>query len=227
MRNQSIYSLFFVLFSVLFHLIVLWLISQQRVVRLPKPVKVNIIAAQLIMTPQRPLAVIANKIPLNITVDDTPLSAKQLLNNKETPAQQSPRVIAAKSLAEIVTAIELPPEQPRITIEQLYAASKHNIANRQRRLNQQSNQLQHQQQYGRQSSLSELVAKPPSHQYVASEITIEQRRKVMVYCDSTVRKLTVALGGLLQSSLECEKLPDLQYFIDQRRQGVALKIRTK
>jgi len=54
------------------------------------------------------------------------------------------------------------------------------------------------------------------HEYTQIDISVEEKRLIKITCDSTTKKVTAVLAGLMGGTLRCEPGPDLSKFIKQK-----------
>ena len=212
-------TVLFVFISLLFHLILVLIIANYKVSYHTAPATINIIKARLVVarlpkiTPAKPPVVDSDFKPLELPVDPT-------LNSIAAPKES----LLSEHLVENVDAeepsakvVKKQPSTATITAAQIYATS-------QRVINDQNQQIIEQYKvedlaptFSSNVSLSEMVSRPLQHRYNAPVMTVAKRRKVMIYCDSTAKKITAIVSRLLKGTIECEQLPQLQSFIDNRR----------
>ncbi|NRA84869.1 MAG: hypothetical protein HRU22_14200 [Gammaproteobacteria bacterium] len=212
-------TVLFVFISLLFHLILVLIIVNYKVSYIAPQPTISIIKARLVvaMLPQK-----TEVKPLELPVDPTlnsiaapkeSLLSEHLVENVDAE-EPSAKVVRKEPSAKVVNK---QPSTATVTAAQIYAAS-------QRVINDQNQQIIGQYAieelaptYSSNVSLSEMVSRPLLHRYIAPVMTVAKRRKVMIYCDSTAKKITAMVSRLLKGSIECEQLPDLQSFIDNRR----------
>ena len=239
-------TVLFVFISLLFHLILVLIIANYKVSYHTAPATINIIKARLVVarlpkiTPAKPPVVDSDFKPLELPVDPTlnsiaapkeSLLSEHLVENvdAEEPSakvvrkEPSAKVVKQESSAKVVKkqpsakVVKKQPSTATITAAQIYATS-------QRVINDQNQQIIEQYKvedlaptFSSNVSLSEMVSRPLQHRYNAPVMTVAKRRKVMIYCDSTAKKITAIVSRLLKGTIECEQLPQLQSFIDNRR----------
>jgi len=200
--------------SVVAHVVVLLLLNSRFSLPRVDAQKTNAVAtmtATLVMfkpVPQvieKPEASIADateaEVPIKPAVEKERISERREV---VAPAKQSPEAhVDAEQLADAKTK----EQSNKVTNARSILAASKGYFQRQR------NNVEVTLEAPGKQSLSSMTGTPPAHNYTYKPVSIEQKRKIKMTCDTGTKKVLVVLSGFTGGTLACQRGPDLSQFI--------------